>query len=413
MRCTFPKCVARGGQCVCPNSYIIFTAREQQKRQLQGKPPLSQVALLRRYHGAKRRGTFSWKPDLDPQHQCDADAARLCAWHRQVEHGSHTTQADLSSLYGMSLARVGRAVIAGHVGKGFSQLSGSSLPDTAQKAAHTKLRLPPAVRLHRLLGAGAAGRVYSACARGPTSLRWFAVKEQPLRTKQDVKSFACEVALQNEFAQLSCAVKVDKAWVAVNGDSKTGVMVMAPVDGILGDVIAGNHESTDRRDLVRFYAHVAKEIKRLYQYINSKGLAHGDMHFHNIAIRYLKGRVGQPPADDGRRFPHLVFIDTGRSFRYVQLASAADQKVLEDADRYWVWRAAASYPLLNEALVHVGFPGSYIMREFCGKAKPRPQDLPPTHILDATNWLGDLLLKLQDSTHAQLLPEPTPLPESR
>lgn len=307
-------------------------------------------------------------------------------------------------------------VMRQHVGQGFNELSGTRISDSIKETVRKRLDLPGFLKIHRRLGDGCAGTVYSIYMNHPQGRRWWALKEVSLPTARHEKRFREEVAFQELFAAGDCALRVDNAYISHQGEDRYGVLTMAPIDGVLGDVILQNHHMP-RALTKRFYLHIAHEVKRLYELLQSQRWAHGDMHFANIAIRFMKGSVGAPPKH-ADAFPRLVFLDTGRSFRMTDQLVFTDeggvsgrekQMLLEDADRYWVWRAA-THPLLNEALRKVGFPGSTIMKEAVGHSRPAPEDLLPTERLDATNWRADLLLNLQASIHDQLLPPAPALP---
>ena len=408
-QCTKPRCARRGDGCICPNSWLIFRSREAALRRRRKEPPLTQKQHSELYRAVEERGEFAPVPG-QPANPCGTNVDKLCKWYAQKDMGWPFVGTDMQALYRLQHARAGKRLLRGRMGAGFGESTGKPVPADDLASYAQAMRLPTDIKLHRFLGEGVAGKVFSA--KGPCG-KLLAVKAQFLETEQDLVDFKQEIFWQQRFHEEQCALGITSAWVAPWADETAGVIVMEPIDGILEDVLKPKRgvSAHDRR---LYLNHMARQIKRMYEHLQGVGLVHGDMHFENLAVRYGKGAIEGGKYQFAKLVPDIIFLDTGRSFQKspnirfqgsAEFPAALKQRILEDADRFWVWRAAILFsPEINEPLRSVGFPGSFIMNHITGTDKPRPRTIRRNE-LDGHPW-NDELLRIQAYIHSNLYPPP-------
>lgn len=407
-QCVKPRCAKRKTGCVCPNSWVIYQSRQAAIRRREHGSRLTRAQHSQLYKAAKDRGEFQ-PTSAGP---CKTNVDKLCKWHNQKDMGWPFVGRDMGAFYRLQHARAGQRLLRGKIGIGFSDDSGHNI-DAGQRQYYADvMRLPANLKLHRLLGRGIAGQVFSA--RDTRTGKWLAVKMQVLKTQADKVDFEQEVFWQRRFHHHQCALAIEDAWTAPWADLTAGVMVMEPIDGVLEKYFETTLP-TSQHDVKLIRNHLAHQIKRLYDHLQSAGLVHGDMHFENIAVHFARG------PQFTRRFPNIVFLDTGRSFEKSQnvvfqdgegFTAAEKSLILNDADRFWVWRAATQFnQSMCEPLRAAKFPGSRIMREITGFDKPTPDQAGGLDELDGHPWV-DALLRMQQSVHANLHPV-VPLPVRR
>lgn len=223
----------------------------------------------------------------------------------------------------------------------------------------SSLKLPSNLSLVRKIGAGSYGDVWLVKDRAAG--RWWAVKHVAFHLwgsmDQQEKDFQNEVRYQKKFAAIGCAPGVQYHWYTEK--PKGGCIQMQPIEGIVGEV------ARDKRDDSDLMGYLASQILQLYNKTKQAGLGHGDPHFQNIAIELSVNR----------KVPSLKYIDFGRSFTIPDRrdVGAEAYAFLEDADRFWVWRACIFNRSLHKYLVAVGFPGSSLMERIVGVEKPSPE----------------------------------------
>ena len=225
-------------------------------------------------------------------------------------------------------------------------------------------QLPGDLSLVRPIGAGSYGQVW--LVKNQAAGTWWALKRIIFPTWEQnptkhVKGFQDEVRYQKKFASIRCAPAIDSFWYTHGpyGTASGGCIKMQPIDGIVAKIAKDKQGDSD------LLGYLASQILQLYNRTRQAGLGHGDPHFENIAIELSVDR----------KVPSLKYIDFGRSFTIPRIEDmgAEAHMFLEDADRFWVWRACCIFsPSLHRHIVAVGFPGSTLMEMIVGVGKPAP-----------------------------------------
>lgn len=409
--CPKPRCARRRSGCICPNSWTLFLSRESALRRRQGRPRAAFKTLRDDYRKAKRDGAFAGH---NPP--CYTDVDKLCRWSYQKDLGWPLVGTSARRVYEMRRGEAGRRIIRQQVGQGFTVSTGRTLRSDEVSKYTVGMRLPPNFRLHRFLGEGIAGRVMSVVETVDGREKWYAVKCQKIENEEDDDAFTTEVYWQQRFHAKHCSVNVRAAWTAPWSDLTLGVVVMDPIDGTLDGLL--RKLPADARDRKLLLNHIARQVKLLYEQLRRHNLVHGDMHFENMAVRYGKG-----PISGGHRFaarfPSITFIDMGRSFhldRDVQFVADGNwtpdlkRRIIDDADRYWVWRAASEFEdwrCLAEPLKQVGFPASFIMEQTGRGGRPTSgSDTRSQYAYES------MLMTMQTALHNNV-DDPPPVPERR
>lgn len=353
--CRHPQCSKRKSSsgrrlsCACPNPWIEHRSREAAKRRATGSPRLTQAGHSAKYRASKARGLFDVPTGLLTG-PCKTDTARLCSWAKARQAGWPA-----AALRTPEDEERGQRQLSRLVSDDFSEAVGQAAQASAVQACIDRTVLKSSITLHRILGRGRFGRVWSA--RSATGA-WLALKEVAI-PGTDRRPFEQEVHMQKLFADRGCALAVRDAWIGQLGNQFTGVLVMDPIDATVDDLLTGPRRAYD----AALFGHLAREVKRLVDLLAERRLVHGDLHMGNVGV---KRSLSQG-------FPRILPIDNGRSLRMPVAGSmpVAKERDLADLDRFWVWRYAMLFctrfiPHLKRA----GFPPSDLLKRCCGTAVP-------------------------------------------
>lgn len=346
-RCSKRKSSGRRASCACPNPWIEHRSREAAKRRATGSPRLSQAGHSARYRASKARGLFDVPTGLLTG-PCKTDTARLCSWARAREAGWPA-----GALRTADDEERGQRQLSRAVSGEFGEAVGRAAQGSVVQATIDRTVLKSSITLHKVLGRGRFGTVWSARTSAGA---WLALKEV-LIPGTDRRPFEQEVHMQRLFADRGCALAVRDAWVGQLGRQFTGVLLMDPIDATVDDLL------TERAYNAALYGHLAREVKQLVELLADRRLVHGDLHMGNVGV---KRSLSQG-------FPRILPIDNGRSLRMPVAGSMppAKERDLADLDRFWVWRYAMLFctrfiPHLKRA----GFPPSDLLRRCCGTSVP-------------------------------------------
>lgn len=159
------------------------------------------------------------------------------------------------------------------------------------------------------------------------------------------------------------------AYVVQHYQRNVGVVVMARVDGVVHDLIAGHADAADLDDL-------AGQVRWAVHQLERSGFVHGDLHTQNIGyVRVSAHRAPsahQAASKAARRRPLPLppqDADGGCSIRLLDFRMSfpcADDR--ERLDCFMMWRASLleATPDWNAALHRTGFPGSHLLQQWGG-----------------------------------------------